>query len=141
MMSSSLDRAAIFVDEDRLRDDGVGGAERARLAESLALEFRVRTAAMEAACETQLAKQRAAHKLEMAQQRVLLLEGMVPLSAHDEVVSTIAGDFSRRQEELRAEVEQRDKALNGASRNVRAMSDSLAVLKRDVISLRTALSR
>lgn len=74
MMTSSLDRAAIFIDEDRLRDDGVGGAERARLAESLALEFRVRTAAMEAACETQLAKQRAAHKLEMAQQRVLLLE-------------------------------------------------------------------
>lgn len=74
MMTSSLDRAAIFVDEDRLRADGVGGAERARLAESLAEEFRVRTAAMEAACETQLAKQRAAHKLEMAQQRVLLLE-------------------------------------------------------------------
>ncbi|CAN0030350.1 unnamed protein product [Ectocarpus sp. 13 AM-2016] len=136
-----MDRAAIFVDEDRLRDDGVGGAERARLAESLALEFRVRTAAMEAACETQLAKQRAAHKLEMAQQRVLLLEGMVPLAAHDEVVSKIAGDFSRRQEELRAEVEQRDKALSGASRTVRAISDRLAVLKRDVISLRTALSR
>ncbi|CAN0488102.1 unnamed protein product, partial [Ectocarpus sp. 12 AP-2014] len=140
MMASSLDRAAIFVDEECLRDDGVGGAERARLAESLALEFRVRTAAMDSACETQLAKQRAAHKLEMAQQRVLLLEGMVPLAAHDEVVSKIAGDFSRRQEELRAEVEQRDKALSGASRNVRAMSDSLAVLKRDVISLRTALS-
>ncbi|CAM9455615.1 unnamed protein product, partial [Ectocarpus sp. 12 AP-2014] len=140
MMASSLDRAAIFVDEDRLRDDGVGGAERARLAESLALEFRVRTAATEAACETQLAKQRAAHKLEMAQQRVLLLEGMVPLAAHDDVVSKIVGDFSRRQEELRAELEQRDKALSRASRNVRAMSDSLAVLKRDVISLRTALS-
>lgn len=66
---------------------------------------------------------------------------MVPLAAHDEVVSTIAGDFSRRQEELRAEVERRDKALSGASRNVRAMSDSLAVLKRDVTSLRTALGR
>lgn len=61
-------------DEDRLRIEGVGGAERGRLAESIAEEFRAQTAVVKAACEAEMEQQRAAHKLDLAQQRVTLLE-------------------------------------------------------------------
>lgn len=73
LMTSSLERP-IAPDDRRLRVEGIGGAERARLAESIAEEFRVRTAGIVAACDAQLEQQRALHKLEMAQLTVDLLE-------------------------------------------------------------------
>lgn len=88
---------------------------------------------------------------------------MVPLAAHEAVVesyeksskaalqqaaassaaglSALAGDFSERQEALHAQLEGRDASLSKASQDLRDMSDSLAGLKRDVGSLREALSR
>lgn len=66
--------AVAIADEDRLRVEGVGGAERARLAESIAQEFRAQTAVIKAACEAEMEQQRAAHTLDLAQQRVTLLE-------------------------------------------------------------------
>eukprot|EP00903_Cladosiphon_okamuranus_P016183 g14934.t1 len=126
-------------DEDRLRVEGVDGAGRKRLAESIAEEFRAQTAVVRAACEAEMEQERAAHKLDLAQQRVTLLEGTVPLEAHEAMVESIASDFSRREEALRAQLEQRDKLLRRASSGIRAMSSSLARLKRDVASLRTAL--
>lgn len=70
-----------------------------------------------------------------------LPQDTLPLAAHDEVVSTIADDFSRRQAALRAQVEQRDTSLRRAANEVRSVSDNLTVLKRDVGSLRNALGR
>lgn len=63
-----------IADENRLRVEGAGGAERTRLAESIAEEFRAQTAVVRAACEAEMEQQRAAHKLDLAQQRVTLLE-------------------------------------------------------------------
>lgn len=63
-----------IADEDRLRVEGVGGTERTRLAESIAEEFRAQTAVVKAAYEAEMDQQRAAHKLDLAQQRVTLLE-------------------------------------------------------------------
>lgn len=63
-----------IADEDRLRVEGIGGAERTRLAESIAEEFRAQTAVVRAAYEAEMEQQRAAHKLDLAQHRVTLLE-------------------------------------------------------------------
>lgn len=57
------------------------------------------------------------------------------------MVESMAGDFSRREGALRAELEQRDATLTKASGDIRDMSGSLARLKRDVAALRTALGR
>ena len=57
------------------------------------------------------------------------------------MVESIAKDFARREEALRAQLEQRDRSARRASGDVRGMSNSLARLKRDVASLRTALGR
>lgn len=68
-------------------------------------------------------------------------QGTVPLEAHEAMVESIAGDFSRREEALRAQLDQRDKSFRRASSDIGSMSNSLKRLKRDVASLRTALGR
>lgn len=66
-MTSSLHRHAT-AHEGSLRVEGrLGEAERARLAERIAEEFRVQLAGVKAACE-------AKHKMDLAQQRVDLLK-------------------------------------------------------------------
>lgn len=88
---------------------------------------------------------------------------MVPLSTHEAVVesyetssaaalrqvsassaaglSSMAGDFTRRQKALLAKVDERDASVRRASSDLRDMSGSLAALKRDVSALRGALDR
>lgn len=61
-------------DEDRLREEGVGGEGRTRLAESIAEEFKVRMDAVRHTYEARLEQERAAHRLGLAEQRVQLLE-------------------------------------------------------------------
>lgn len=63
-----------IIDENRLRVGRVGGAERTSLAESIAEEFRAQTAVIKAGFEAEMQQQRAAHKLDLAQQRVTLLK-------------------------------------------------------------------
>lgn len=72
---------------------------------------------------------------------IITPQGTVPLAAHEAMVESIASDFSRREEALRAQLEQRDESSRKASSEIRGMSGSLARLKRDVASLRTALGR
>lgn len=61
-------------EEDRLREEGVGGTGRARLAESIGEEFRVRVNEVRQTYDARLEQERASHRLEMAQQRVKLLQ-------------------------------------------------------------------
>lgn len=60
--------------EDRLREEGVGGTGRTRLAESIGKEFRVRVNEVRQTYDARLEQERASHRLEMAQQRVKLLQ-------------------------------------------------------------------
>ena len=60
--------------EDRLREEGLGGTERTRLAESIGEEFRVRVNEVRQTYDARLEQERASHRLEMAQQRVKLLQ-------------------------------------------------------------------
>lgn len=60
--------------EDRLRKEGAGGTGRARLAESIGEEFRVRVNEVRQTYDARLEQERASHRLEMAQQRVKLLQ-------------------------------------------------------------------
>lgn len=75
VISLSLQSTTITAaDEDRLRAEGLGGDERARLAERIAEEFGAQTAMFKAAYEAELEQQKASHRLALAQQRVNLLE-------------------------------------------------------------------
>ena len=63
---------------------GDAGSFLSRLAESIAEEFRAHTAVIKAACEAEIEQQRAAHELDLAQQRVTLLEVRVGVERVDE---------------------------------------------------------
>ena len=60
--------------EDRLREEGVDGVGRAQLAESISEEFRVRVNEVRQTYDVRLEQERALHRLEMARQRVKLLQ-------------------------------------------------------------------
>lgn len=64
----------LMVDEDLLRNESPNGAGRARLAGSIAEEFNARVGEVRQTYVAKLKQGKAVHRMEMAQQRIKLLE-------------------------------------------------------------------